>query len=82
MAQLMTSGLSYRRALTLLGFTVHGNARGSGKQLVTRPAQIAAPEVVAAPHRRIIDPTAAVAALAAPPVRRRVVGKQPGGVRP
>ena len=82
MAQLMTSGLSYRKALTLLGFTVHGNARGSGKQLVTRHAQIAAPEVMAAPRRRLIDPAAAVAALAAPPVRRRVVGKQPGSVRP
>ena len=38
MAKLMTSGLSYRKAMTLLGFTVHGNARGSGKQLVARPA--------------------------------------------
>jgi hypothetical protein len=82
MAQLMTSGLSYRKALTLLGVTVHGNARGSGKQLVTRPAQNVAPAVMAAPRRRIIDPAAAVAALAAPPVRRRVVGKQPGSVRP
>ena len=83
MAQLMTSGLSYRKALTLLGFTVHGNARGSGKQLVTRPAQnVAAPAVMAAPRCRLIDPAAAVAALAAPPVRRRVVGKQPGSVRP
>ena len=82
MAQLMTSGLSYRKALTLLGFTVHGNARGSGKQLVTRPAQNVAPAVVAAPHRRLVDPAAAVAALAAPPVRRRAVSKQPGSVRP
>ena len=82
MAKLMTSGLSYRKALTLLGFTVHGNARGSGKQLVTRPAQNAAPEIMAAPLRRRIDPAAAAAALAAPPVRRRVVGKQPGSVRP
>ena len=84
MAQLMTSGLSYRKALTLLGFTVHGNARGSGKQLVTRPAQIAAPtaDVMAAPRRRLIDPAAAAAALAAPSVRKRVVGKQPGSVRP
>ena len=83
MAQLMTSGLSYRKALTLLGFTVHGNARGSGKRLVTRPAQNVAPAVImAAPRRRLIDPAAAAAALAAPPVRRRVVGKQPGDVRP
>ena len=82
MAKLMTNGLSYRKAMTLLGFTVHGNARGSGKQLVTKPAQIEAPEVMAAPLRRRIDPVAAAAALAAPPVRRRVVGKQPGSVRP
>ena len=82
MAKLMTNGLSYRKAMTLLGFTVHGNARGSGKQLVTKPAQIAAPEVMAAPLRRRIDPAAAAAALAAPPVRRRIVGKQPGDVRP
>ena len=82
MAKLMTNGLGYRKAMTLLGFTVHGNARGSGKQLVTKPAQIAAPEVMAAPLRRRIDPVAAAAALAAPPVRRRVVGKQPGSVRP
>ena len=82
MEPLMVHGLSYRKAMTLLGFTVHGNARGSGKQLVTRPAQNVAPAVMAAPRRRIIDPAAAVAALAAPPVRRRVVGKQPGSVRP
>ena len=61
---------------------MHGNARGSGKQLVTRPAHIAAPEVMAAHPRRRIDPVAAAAALAAPPVRRRVVGRQPGDVRP
>jgi hypothetical protein len=78
MEPLIVQGLSYRKALRLLGFTVHGNARGSGKQLVTRPAQAApaAPDVVAAPKRRSIDPAAAAAALAAPPVRRRVVGKQ------
>ena len=77
MEPLMTQGLCYRKALRLLGFTVHGNARGSGKQLVTRPAQAApaAPEVVAAPKRRLIDPAAAAAALAAPPVRRRIAGK-------
>ena len=68
--------------MTLLGFTVHGNARGSGKQLVTRPAHNVAPEVMAAPLHRRIDPAAAAAALAAPPVRRRVVGKQPGSGRP
>ena len=82
MAKLMTNGLSYRKAMTLLGFTVHGNARGSGKQLVTRPAQNApAPvaDAMAAPPRRRIDPAAAAAALAAP---RRITGKpgkQPGG---
>ena len=77
MEPLMIQGLSYRNALRLLGFTVHGNARGSGKQLVTRGAQIAAPPpVVAVPQRRRIDPAAAAAALAAP---RRITGKQPGG---
>ena len=78
MEPLMIQGLSYRNALRLLGFTVHGNARGSGKQLVTRGAQIAAPPpVVAVPQRRHIDPAAAAAALAAP--HRRITGKQPGG---
>ena len=77
MEHLMVHGLSYRRAMQLFGFTVHGNARGSGKQLVTRPAQIAAPPPVVAPHRRHIDPATAAAALAAP-VRRRTMGKQPG----
>ena len=81
MEHLMVHGLSYRTAMTLLGFTVHGNARGSGKQLVTRPAQIAAPAVMAAPLRRRIDPAAAAAALAAPPVRKRIAGKQSGSVR-
>ena len=84
MEPLMVQGLNYRKALRLLGFTVQGNARGSGKQLVTRPAQAAPaadPDVVAAPKRRLIDPAAAAAALSAPSVRRRVVGKQPGGVR-
>ena len=77
MEPLMIQGLSYRNALRLLGFTVHGNARGSGKQLVTRGAQIAAPPpVVAVPQRRRIDPAAAAAALATPP--RRITGK-PGG---
>ena len=79
MEPLMVQGISYRKALRLLGFTVHGNARGSGKQLVTRPAQAAPaadPDVVAAPKRRLIAPAAAAAALAAPPVRRRVMGKQ------
>ena len=83
MEPLMVQGLSYRKALRLLGFTVHGNSRGSGKQLVTRPAQAApvAPEVVAAPKRRLIDPAAAAAALAAPSVRKRIVGKQAGSMR-
>ena len=82
MEPLMVHGLSYRRAMQLLGFTVHGNARGSGKQLVTRPAQNApapAADAMAAPPRRRIDPAAAAAALAAP---RRITGKpgkQPGG---
>ena len=69
--------------MTLLGFTVHGNACGSGKQLVTKAPQIAAPapDVMAAPLRRRINPAAAAAALAAPPVRKRIVGKQPGSVR-
>ena len=31
MEPLMTQGLSYRKSLRILGFTVHGNARGSGK---------------------------------------------------
>ena len=79
MEPLMVQGLNYRKALRLLGFTVQGNARGSGKQLVTRPAQAAPaadPDVVAAPKRRLIAPAAAAAALAAPSVRRRIVGKQ------
>ena len=83
MEPLMTQGLSYRKALRLLGFTVHGNGRGSGKQLVTEAPQIAAPapDVMAAPPRRRINPAAAAAALAAPPVRRRILGKQPASVR-
>ena len=79
MEPLMVQGLNYRKALRLLGFAVQGNARGSGKQLVTRPAQAAPaadPDVVAAPKRRLIAPAAAAAALAAPSVRRRVMGKQ------
>jgi hypothetical protein len=74
MDHLMVHGLSYRRAMQLLGFTVHGNARGSGKQLVTRPHSPAAP-VPAAPAGPRRDPVAAAAALAAP-VRRRITGKQ------
>ena len=79
MEPLMVQGLNYRKALRLLGFTVQGNARGSGKQLVTKPAHAAPaadPDVVAAPKRRLIDPAAAAAALAAPSARRRIVGKQ------
>ena len=82
MEPLMTQGLSYRKSLRILGFTVHGNARGSGKQLVTRPHSAAAPAAPAAPvpaapagPRR--DPVAAALALANP-VRRRIAGKQPG----
>jgi hypothetical protein len=76
MEHLMTQGLSYRKSLRILGFTVHGNARGSGKQLVTRPHSPAAP-VPAAPAGPRRDPVAAAAALAAP-VRRRITGKQAG----
>jgi hypothetical protein len=90
MGPLMVHGLSYRRAMQLLGFTVHGNARGSGKQLVTKAGQAAAP-VPAAPARRVSaamaasvgllgprpSPLAAAAAIAAAPVRRRIGGKQP-----
>ena len=90
MEPLMTQGLNYRKALRLLGFTVHGNARGSGKQLVTKPGQAAAPAPVpAAPAPRRISaamaasvglgrssPAAAAAAIAAP-VRRRIGSKQP-----
>ena len=73
MDSLMVHGLSYRRAMLLLGFIVHGTARGSGKQLVTRPQAPAAP-APAAPERPVRDPVAATAALAAP-VRRRIAGK-------
>jgi hypothetical protein len=80
MEQLMTQGLSYRKALRILGFTVHGNARGSGKQLVTKPHSPTAPAapVPAAPAGPRRDPVAAAAALAAP-VRRRITGKAPPG---
>ena len=80
MEPLMTQGLSYRKALRLLGFTVHGNARGSGKQLVTRPGHVpAAPAPVAAPvmgppARPNLAPAQAAAALAAP-VRRPIRSK-------
>ena len=92
MGPLMVHGLSYRRAMQLLGFTVHGNARGSGKQLVTKPGHAAAPAPVpAAPAARRVSaamaasvgllgprpsPAAAAAAIAAP-VRRRIGSKQP-----
>ena len=80
MAPLMVHGLSYRKAMQLLGFTVHGNARGSGKQLVTRPGHVpAAPAPVAAPvmgppARPNLAPAQAAAALAAP-VRRPIRSK-------
>jgi hypothetical protein len=80
MEPLMVQGLSYRKALRLLGLTVHGNARGSGKQLVTRPAQAAAPAPAApvvGPHRAPLSPAQAAANLIAP-VRRRIGSKQPG----
>ena len=98
MEPLMTQGLNYRKALRLLGFTVHGNARGSGKQLVTRPGHAAAPAAPAAPPpaapRRmsaamaasigLLGPRnpAAAAAALAAPVRRRITGKQPASARP
>lgn len=80
MEPLMTQGLSYRKALRILGFTVHGNARGSGKQLVTKPHSPTAPAapVPAAPAGPRRDPVAAAAALANP-VRRRITGKAPPG---
>lgn len=86
MAPLMTHGVNYRKTLHLLGFTVHGSARGSGKQLVTRPSQADAPAapVVGPPSVRInakrprLTPAQAAAALAAP-VRSRIAGKQAGG---
>jgi len=69
MEPLMTQGLNYRKALRLLGFTVHGNARGSGKQLVTRtpqmPAAAAAAPVMGPPAR--------------PPFLHPPDAKQPGG---
>ena len=93
MGPLMVHGLSYRRAMQLLGFTVHGNARGSGKQLVTKPGHVpAAPAPVpAAPAPRrmsaamaasvgLLGPRpspAAAAAAIAAPVRRRIGGKRP-----
>jgi hypothetical protein len=62
MEPLMTQGLSYRKAPRVLGFTVHGNARGSGKQLVTKPAAAPAPAhapPVLAVRRRLGVKTAA-----------------------
>ena len=81
MEPLMKQGLSYRKSLRLLGFTVHGNARGSGKHLVTRDAQAPAapvPQAAPAPRSRPILPPAQAAAALAAPVRRRTMGKQPG----
>ena len=69
MEPLMTQGLNYRKALRLLGFTVHGNARGSGKQLVTRTPQMPA-AAAAAP---VMGPPARPPFLHPPDV------KQPGG---
>ena len=76
MAPLMVHGLSYRRAMQLLGFTVHGNARGSGKQLVTRTAQMPA-AAAAAPA---MGPSARPPFLHPPdaPVRRRLGAKTAG----
>ena len=76
MAPLMVHGLSYRRAMQLLGFTVHGNARGSGKQLVTRTPQMPA-AAAAAP---VMGPPARPPFLHPPdaPVRRRLGAKTAG----
>jgi len=76
MAPLMVHGLSYRRAMQLLGFTVHGNARGSGKQLVTRTPQMPA-AAAAAP---VMGPSARPPFLHPPdaPVRRRLGAKTAG----
>jgi len=76
MAPLMVHGLSYRRAMQLLGFTVHGNARGSGKQLVTRTPQMPA-AAAAAPA---MGPSARPPFLHPPdaPVRRRLGAKTAG----
>jgi len=76
MAPLMVSGLSYRKAMQLLGFTVHGNARGSGKQLVTRTPQMPA-AAAAAP---VMGPQARPPFLHPPdaPVRRRLGAKTAG----
>ena len=76
MAPLMVHGLSYRRAMQFLGFTVHGNARGSGKQLVTRTPQMPA-TAAAAPA---MGPSARPPFLHPPdaPVRRRLGAKTAG----
>ena len=76
MEPLMTQGLTYRKALRLLGFTVHGNARGSGKQLVTRTPQMPA-AAAAAP---VMGPPARPPFLHPPdaPVRRRLGAKTAG----
>ena len=66
MDKLMVQGLSYRKALRLLGFEVHGNARGSGNQLVTNPNR-------AAVHGPVPAAPAADAEIPAP--RRRLIGK-------
>jgi len=63
MEPLMTHGLNYRKALRLLGFTVHGNARGSGRQLVTRPGHV--PAAPAAPVPAAPAPRRMSAAMAA-----------------
>ena len=86
---LIKNGLTYKKALVFLGY--HVDARGS----VTPNAPPAPPPAPPAPppaapqavRRRInqkrpdLTPAQAAAALQAP-VRRRITGKQPGGVRP
>ena len=71
MDKLMVQGLNYRKALRLLGFEVHGNARGSGKQLVTRPPHPAA-AAPAAPAPRMSAAMAASLHLLGPVPRPAV----------
>ena len=83
MAPLMTHGISYRKAMQLLGFTVHGNARGSGKQLVTRTPQTPAVSAAAA-AAPVMGPPARPPFLHPPdaPVRRRLGVKTASSLPP
>jgi hypothetical protein len=79
---LIKNGLTYKKALVFLGY--HVDARGSVTPNAPPAPPPAAPPAVG---RRInqkrpdLTPAQAAAALQAP-VRRRITGKQPGGVRP